>query len=215
MNTRKTSKRPTRRPARKPRKAARTPARKPRKTALRPWWLGAKTRDIEVVTKGSAVGPHVTIHGDHSADEILEALPRGWTIHNDDWANGVRTRTRGMSYPISRVPRARKSTRKPARANPPIPCKRTSARHNRYIGARVCFKSKKAARRGCFQIHACHTNRIDGLPTYAAVETNTGRPVTLKKRWVRDVNYRQGRRQVRMHFGTTRRTTTRRSRKAR
>lgn len=50
----------------------------------------------------SAAGPRVLVSGDADHDEILAELPEGWTVHVDDWSNGVRTDSGGWSYPLSR-----------------------------------------------------------------------------------------------------------------
>jgi hypothetical protein len=105
--------------------------------------------------------------------------------------------------------------RKHPRHNPPVPCARHADSFNRYLGARVAFGSPKAARRGRYRITACHTDRFGTDTTWAATNTDTGRPARLKKRAVRDLHLRHPER-VRLAPHHVRKTgRTRRSRKAR
>jgi hypothetical protein len=74
------------------------------------------TQTMEVELQ-SAVGPRVLVTDDDADDDdddtagdrayarkewILANLPSGWTVHEDDWGNGVRTDSGRMSYPLSR-----------------------------------------------------------------------------------------------------------------
>ena len=56
-----------------------------------------------LVELSSPVGPRVIVYGDAEAEEWLPALPEGWTVHPDDFSNGVRTDSGGMAYPLSTV----------------------------------------------------------------------------------------------------------------
>jgi hypothetical protein len=56
--------------------------------------------EIEI-NLGSANGPKVVVHGEHTLDEIQAALPAGWTVHENDWSNGVKTSSGGWAYPLT------------------------------------------------------------------------------------------------------------------
>jgi hypothetical protein len=49
-------------------------------------------------------GPRVRVTGEAAHEEILSALPDGWTVHDDDWSNGVKLTDGSWSYPLSRGP---------------------------------------------------------------------------------------------------------------
>lgn len=51
-------------------------------------------------------GPRVIVYG-HTRDEVLAALPAGYTIHTDDWCNGVQLAGGAWSYPLSAAEDAR------------------------------------------------------------------------------------------------------------
>ena len=51
----------------------------------------------------SANGPKVVAPKSASAEEILAALPQGWTVHDDDWTNQVDCGS-DYAYPLSRTP---------------------------------------------------------------------------------------------------------------
>jgi hypothetical protein len=57
---------------------------------------------IEVFLDG-ANGPKVHAPSRVTPEEILAALPKGWTIHDDDWSNGVGIGSGRVSYPLSRA----------------------------------------------------------------------------------------------------------------
>ena len=51
-------------------------------------------------------GPRVIVPADafdegDSTELVLGALPHGWTVHVDDWSNGVRLADGSWSYPLS------------------------------------------------------------------------------------------------------------------
>lgn len=50
----------------------------------------------------SANGPKVIVEGEHETDDILAELPVGWTVHDDDWNNGVELGPKRWAYPLTR-----------------------------------------------------------------------------------------------------------------
>lgn len=56
--------------------------------------------EIEVVLE-SANGPKVIAGPDVAVEEILRALPAGWTVHEDDWSNQVKLSDGRLAYPLS------------------------------------------------------------------------------------------------------------------
>lgn len=59
-----------------------------------------KTSEIRVELD-SVVGPRVIVRDDVAHEEILAELPNGWTVHDDDWLNGVKLASGAWAYPLS------------------------------------------------------------------------------------------------------------------
>lgn len=51
----------------------------------------------------SPVGPRVKVYGDVRAEDVLAQIPAGWTVHDDDWQNGVTLTGGAIAYPLTRV----------------------------------------------------------------------------------------------------------------
>lgn len=48
-------------------------------------------------------GPKVIETGDVPVETILDALPAGWTVHPEDWANAVNLGGDRRAYPLSQT----------------------------------------------------------------------------------------------------------------
>ena len=57
------------------------------------------TVDVEL---DSPNGPRVRVPAGLEHADILGELPDGWTVHPDDWNNGVKLFDGRFSYPLSR-----------------------------------------------------------------------------------------------------------------
>jgi hypothetical protein len=56
--------------------------------------------EIEV-SLDSVNGPKVVASTEAGVEEILSALPDGWTVNDDDWGNGVTLSGGRIAYPLS------------------------------------------------------------------------------------------------------------------
>lgn len=67
-------------------------------------WTDESEDDATIrIELDSPNGPRVITPPCTSAEDTLAALPDGWTVHNDDWTNGVKLADGSWSYPLSEV----------------------------------------------------------------------------------------------------------------